>query len=88
MHRFLELLATKPAIVAYGIIEVRKVLELGMAATLLVSEALDEKIIDELEEKAKQYSTEVKIISTDTREGVQLRDIGKVGAILRYEQMT
>ncbi|MBI4017222.1 MAG: peptide chain release factor 1 [Candidatus Aenigmarchaeota archaeon] len=88
MHRFLELLATKPTIVAYGIIEVRKVLELGIAATLLVSEALDEKIIDELEEKAKQYSTEVKIISTDTREGVQLRDIGKVGAILRYEQIT
>lgn len=88
MYRFLELLATKPNIVAYGIVEVRRVLELGMVATLLVSEALDEKIIDELEEKAKQFSTEVKIISTDTREGVQLRDIGKVGAILRYEMIT
>jgi stalled ribosome rescue protein Dom34 len=29
--------------------------------------------------------TEIALISVETREGVQLRDIGKIAAILRYE---
>ena len=40
------------------------------------------------EEEAKKVGTEAKIISEDTREGVQLRDLGKVAAILRYEIST
>lgn len=85
VNRFLELLAKKPGMVAYGEQEVRKYLEQGATATLLLSEQLDDAKIDEFETIAKKYSTEVKIISTETREGVQLRDIGKFGAILRYE---
>lgn len=85
MLRFLETLATKPGKVAYGLIEVKKMLDLGAVDVLLISEALDDKEIDELEALAKKYSTEVKIISTETREGVQLRDLGKAGALLRYE---
>ena len=42
-------------------------------------------LIDELDAAAQRFSTTVKIISTETREGVQLRDIGKCAAILRYE---
>ena len=41
--------------------------------------------IEQFENTAKAFSTEIHIISTETREGVQLRDIGKVGAILRYK---
>jgi peptide chain release factor subunit 1 len=85
VSRFLEMLATKPKAVAYGEAEVRAMLERGVVDTLLMSETLDEAKIDELEAVAKRYSTTVKIISTDTREGAQLRDIGKIGAILRYE---
>ncbi len=85
MGRFFEHLARKPGMVAYGETEVRKYLEQGAVATLLLSEQLDDPKIDEFEAIAKGYSTEVKIISTETREGVQLRDIGKFAAILRYE---
>jgi stalled ribosome rescue protein Dom34 len=46
---------------------------------------LSDELIDEFDELARQFSTEVKIISTETREGVQLRDIGGVAAILRYK---
>ena len=42
------------------------------------------KIIEEFEDVAKKYGTTVNIISTETREGVQLRDLGKIGAILRF----
>jgi peptide chain release factor subunit 1 len=85
MNEFLEKLGKNPDLVSYGEHEVKKALELGAVQTLLLSEQLDDQKIDEFENIAKQYSTEVKLISTETREGVQLRDIGKIGAILRYK---
>ena len=85
MNRFLELLATKPGIVAYGENEVRKAVEAGAVDLILLSEELPEQTIDEFEAIAKNYSTNVQMISTETREGVQLRELGKIGAILRYE---
>jgi len=51
---------------------------------LLLSDALDDKNIDDFEAVAKKYGTTVNIISTETREGVQLRDLSKIGAILRF----
>jgi len=85
VDKFLELLATKPGMVSYGIIEVMKDLKLGAADTILLSEKLDEKKLEEFENEAKKVGTDVKIISVETTEGVQLRDMGKVAAILRYE---
>ncbi len=83
--RFLELLATKPNIVAYGEVEVRRMLEMGAVETLLLSEALPDDKLEEFESIAKRFGTTVMIISTETREGAQLKDLGKYGAILRYE---
>ncbi|MBI4451639.1 peptide chain release factor 1, partial [Candidatus Woesearchaeota archaeon] len=85
MNRFLELLATKQGMVAYGDKEVRRVLALGAVDVLLLSEQLDDERITEFEDIARKFGTEVRIISTETREGVQLRDLGKVAALLRYE---
>jgi peptide chain release factor subunit 1 len=85
MARFFELLATKQGMVAYGLKEVRSALEMGAVDTLLISEKLEENVIDELEKQAEQMGTEIRFISTETREGVQLRDIGRIAAILRYE---
>ncbi len=85
MTAFLETLAKNPAKAAYGESEVMKNIRFGAVDTLLLSESLDEKKIEEFEEEAKKMGTEIKIISTDTREGVQLRDLGKVAALLRYE---
>ncbi|MBN1385541.1 peptide chain release factor aRF-1 [Candidatus Woesearchaeota archaeon] len=83
--KFLELLATSQKSVAYGYDETKRMLEAGAVATLLLSEELEEGMIEELSQIAGKFSSEVKIISTDTREGVQLRDLGKIAAILRYE---
>jgi len=82
--KFLEKLAREPNMVTYGEVNTRKALERGAVELLLISESCDEEKVEEFEEKAREFSTEVKIISTDTREGVQLRDIGKMGAMLRY----
>ncbi|MFC1742178.1 peptide chain release factor aRF-1 [Nanoarchaeota archaeon] len=85
---FLNLLAKKPGMVSYGKEHVKKVLEQGVVATLLLSETLEDDEIEEFEKIAEKLGSEVRIISEDTREGVQLRDLGKVAAILRYEVAT
>jgi len=85
MKDFFTLLATKPGMVSYGEDETRKTLEMGAVRTLLLSEELEDSKAEELEKKAAELGTEVFIVSIDTREGVQLKDIGKIAAILRYE---
>jgi peptide chain release factor subunit 1 len=84
VSKFLEMLAIKPEMVTYGEANTLKALELGAVNIVLLSEVLDEQKIEQFEITAKAFSTEVRIISTETREGAQLRDIGKIGAILRY----
>jgi len=85
VSRFLETLATKQNMVSYGENEVMGKLKMGVVDILLLSEDLPEEKIEEFEKEAKTFGTEVKIISTQTREGAQLRDLGKAAAILRYE---
>jgi len=85
MNQFFSLLSTKPGKVSYGEKEVMAKLQMGVAETILLSEALSDEEIDKFEEEAKKVSTDVKIISTETREGAQLKDMGRVAAILRYE---
>lgn len=85
MGKFFDLLAKKPGMASYGEKEVMDNLKTGVVDTLLISEELEDKKIEAFEKEAKKISSEVEIISTETREGVQLRDLGKVAAILRYE---
>ncbi len=85
MQKFFTTLAKKPGMVSYGLEEVKKHLQAGAVETLLMSESTEDKVIEEFEEMATDQGTEVRIISTETREGVQLRDIGKIAAILRYD---
>ena len=65
--------------------EVKENLEKGAVDKLLLSEALPEEKIDEFSEIAKQFGSEVILISEETQEGVQLRELGGFGAILRYK---
>jgi len=85
MQQFFNILSTKPGMVAYGETDTMNKLKMGTVNILLLSDNLEDEKIDEFEKEAKLVSSEVRIISTETREGVQLRDMGKVAAILRYE---
>jgi protein pelota len=85
VQKFFNLLSTQQGIVTYGEADTMNKLKVGAVDVLLLSDSLDDNKIDEFEREAKQFSSEVRIISTETREGVQLRDMGKVAAILRYE---
>ena len=59
---------------------------MGVVEIVLLSENLEDEILEQFEEEAKKTGTKVTIISIETREGVQLREMGMIAAILRYEQ--
>ncbi len=84
MQRFFHELSKETGLAAYGPAQVLEATRMGAVDTLLLSEELDDDGIARFEEEAKRVGTTVKLISVETREGAQLRDIGKVAAILRY----
>jgi peptide chain release factor subunit 1 len=86
MARFFDTLAKTPNKVSYGEKQVMGFLKIGVVETLLLSEELEDDEIEEFEKEAGNVGSNVKIISIETREGVQLKELGKVAAILRYEQ--
>ena len=85
MNTFFELLKVRPGIVSYGEAEVLRLMEMAAVDTILLSESLEDNTIEKFEAEAQKIGATVKIISTDTREGVQLKEMGKIAAILRYE---
>ena len=70
--------------VEYGKAGVMKSLKEGAVETLILSEDLDKKTIDEFIELAEATSAEVRFVSTETEGGKSLQSMGGVGALLRY----
>jgi len=84
MERFFNGLNKEPDKVAYGEINVKKALEAAAVDLLLISVEFDENKADEFEKLAAAGGSEIAYISVETREGIQLRDLGGVGAMLRF----
>lgn len=85
MNRFFTEFRDNPKKVTYGEKETLKALEMNAVDILLLSESLPEETIFQLEEKAQQGGSTVKIISIETREGAQLKELSGIAAILRFE---
>jgi len=85
MDRFFNALSTKGGNKAvYKEDEVMKALDAGAADVVLVSEDIEDEKLNELEKKAESIGSEVKLISLETMEGKQLKDLGGIAAILRF----
>jgi peptide chain release factor subunit 1 len=82
VQKFLEELRKESGVVTYGKDNVLKALEMGAVEIILVSEGFE---IEFFSEKAREYGTQVEVISRDTREGEQLFQIGGIAAILRWK---
>ncbi len=85
VQQFFNEFRENPKKVTYGEKETLRALEINAVNILFLSENLSEDKIFELEEKAHKGGAIVKIISTETREGTQLKELGGIAAILRYE---
>ncbi|MBN2459144.1 peptide chain release factor aRF-1 [Candidatus Woesearchaeota archaeon] len=84
MQKFFGLLSTKAEMVSYGQHQVMQCLLMGAVDTLIISETVDEKLMDEMDKEGQKYGTATEVISTETREGIQLKEMGGIAAILRY----
>lgn len=85
MNKFFDYLAKQPGMVTYGKEHCLRLLKMGAVDTLLVSETVTEEVLDEFLKEAESLGSTVEIISTETREGNQLKEIGGFAAILRYD---
>jgi peptide chain release factor subunit 1 len=85
MGEFFDKLARNPGNVAYGEADTLSKLKIGAVDRVLLSDELDDNKIGMFEMEAKNVGSEIIIVSTETREGVQLKEMGGIAAILRYE---
>lgn len=85
LERFFSALATKPELVAYGRDEVKKALDSGAVGELLISTSNSSKEIDEFMELANSINAVTHLVSEETEEGIQFRNIGGYGALLRFQ---
>ncbi len=85
LNEFLTHLGKDDGYAIYGFEEVKKALEMGLVKKTLISEILSKEKINELIELSEKFGSEYLIVSTDTREGEQLKHLTGVGAILRYK---
>jgi peptide chain release factor subunit 1 len=82
VQKFFEELRKDSGLAIYGKEKILKVLEMGAIDIIMISEGLESK---EITEKAKNFGTNVEIISKDTREGEQLFQLGGIAALLRWK---
>ncbi len=85
MQKFLQRLVKDEHRVTYGKAMIDKALSMGAVDVLLLSEgSVSEEDIQIYEDKAEESGTDVRVISVETREGVQLKNLGGYAAILRF----
>jgi len=84
LEKFFETLGENPDKVAYKYDDVKKALEFGAVEILLLSKDYDKKTSKELKKMAENISSKVEIISTETEEGKQFKNLSGVGALLRF----
>ena len=84
LQSFFEMLAKDDSKVAYGKSMVKKAFEYSAVDLLIISEDVSEELEEELIESAEKSGSKYEIVSTDTSEGTQLKEIGGVAAILRF----
>jgi len=85
LSNFLERIAKNDELVTYGEEEIRRLLPIGAVELLLISESVGESKIEEFLKIAKDYGTNIFIASIETSEGIQLKEMGGFGAILRFK---
>ena len=85
LDRFFSMLGKERNKVVYGKENTIKALEMSAVEVILISENMDDSFIEEIDNKATNYGTIVEVISEGTDQGKQLKELGGIGGILRFE---
>ncbi len=85
IQKFLQTLGKDTNMVAYGYENVNNALDMGAVDTLIVIDnAVTDKQLEELSRKAEESRSTFTLVTDKTPEGVQLKGLTGIGAILRY----
>ena len=84
LEKYFETLGQKPELATLREEQTRKALGYGAVGTLILSRDVDKKILKEFKALAESSGAEIEIISLDTDEGQQFKNLGGIGAILRF----
>ena len=82
---FFESLGRDPELTFYTEEKIKKALEYGAVDKLLISRDFPREKIKEYREEAGNKGAEVEIISNETDEGKQFKNLSGIGAILRFK---
>ncbi len=85
LEKFFETLGEKPNLATLREEDTKQALKYGAVDTLLLSKNVDKKISKELQKIAKAMGSIIEIISLDTEEGLQFKNLGGIGSILRFK---
>ncbi len=84
MEKYFETLGEKPDMATLKEEDTRAALKYGAVETLFLSKDIDKVLAKELKSLAKNIGSKVEIISIDTEEGQQFKNLEGIGSILRF----
>jgi peptide chain release factor subunit 1 len=84
LEKFFTTLGENPDMARYKLDEIKKALEYGAVEMVLISSDNEKKDIKELKKMAESISAKVEIISTETPEGEQFKNLSGFGALMRF----
>ena len=85
LEKFFQTLGEKPDLAFYKEEDIRKALQYGAVELLIISKDFDKKIAKEFSEMAENISSNVEVVSIETTEGEQFKNLSGIGAILRFK---
>jgi peptide chain release factor subunit 1 len=85
LEKFFDTLGKNPDKAVYDEANLRTALKYGAVETLFLSKEIDKKLTKELTKLAKSTSSNVEIISTETPEGEQFKNLSGFGGLLRFK---
>ena len=84
LEKFFNILGKTPELAIYKIESVKKALERGAVDTLIFSKNTDKNIVKEFTSMAENIGSNIEIVSIETEEGEQFKNLSGIGAILRF----
>lgn len=85
LEKFFNTLGKEPDKAVYKEAALRKALEYGAVETLFISKSVKKELASELKKLAESTSSNVEIISTETPEGEQFKNLSGIGGLLRFK---
>ena len=84
LERFFRALGEKPYLTTRGEKDTKNALQCGAVDVLILSKELDKKVSKNLKKLAENIGSTIEIVSVDTEEGLQFKNLSGVGGILRF----